>query len=508
MDHADAVTCTTNYGGCFRVDGSDTLTQVVQDAIFFSKACISYHNIGSGQGEHNIINDSKALTIQGIAPMSRNFTVAAAAAANALGITVGFKNIVALDAPVVTFNVLANNVCGNLAPGYMGDGGLGGTGPIDQSMAPPNNDLAVLLGGYPKSGAVAYNASLGTTQECADPRRIAVVDKMAKCQDDVDQITHILRRDDKSGTQDTFREHLGFAYWCNGNSPGNTNKNGSNLFNEDLDPIRHVCVGADPDPTKGKHQTRCTYYPTTQTCTAGSSSITDPVYGTLTCTQGLVVAISENDGGQPDITMSIGSRVGGDLTHRTVGLAGLASSNPETVKTQGATINTNGYDADTIMAKAYMFARRLYLMGEGTTTNSVRNAQEKVLFDYMTKNCQIGVTNPPGRSNPILKDAGFLIPQPGQCGNDPCTALTTDPLACGPRDDGASMAAQNIGWQETCTSNGNPCVTGQTCGTDSKCPDISPRLATDYGCHVNKVCASNLCTKSAPSGKADTLTCQ
>lgn len=470
MDHAQAVTCTATYGGCFRFDGSDTLTELVQKGIDASNACLSYHNIGSGQGEKNISNAaSGTTTIQGIAPMSRNF-----ASGFGTGIPVTVTNVAALDAPVVSFSMLGSTLCQDVSPGYI---------PGQQDTAPVDNSIARILGGV---NATAGTVSKGKTSECADPRRIAALDALASCQG-VDQILHILRRDDKSGTQDTFREHLNFAYWCNGNSPGNINAPGSNLKNEDLDPIRRPCVGADGT----KVQTRCTYYPTVQTCTAGSAAITVPGYGTVPCTQGLVVALSENDPGAKDITISIGRRVGLDLTYRTLGLAGLASNDPVNLKTQGATINTNTYEVDNIRLKAYMLARKLFIMGPVATPNANRNTEEGKFFTYISSNCGI---------QQITADAGFVLPQDGVCGNTPCSDLTGNPLACGPSDPGLGAAAQTIGYGELCSSS-NPCVnTGAKCtvGAGLTCQDLSPKLSAGFACHVDGMCTGH-CSGTDPA---------
>ena len=60
MPHATAVACGAKYNpsnptqGCFRLDGSDTMTMIMHDAIAQSGACLSYHNVGSGQAETNL----------------------------------------------------------------------------------------------------------------------------------------------------------------------------------------------------------------------------------------------------------------------------------------------------------------------------------------------------------------------------------------------------------------------------------------------------------------------
>jgi hypothetical protein len=463
MDHSKAVACTATYGGCFRFDGSDTLTQVIHQAINASGACLSYHNIGSGQGEKNIANLPGQTTVQGIAPMSRNFV------RTVTGIPVRVANVVALDAPVVTFQTLGSQNCWDLEPGHI----VG-----DLSRAPLNSNLGIALGGYASGGVSAR--SKGTTAECADPRRLQALNDLASCQG-VDQILHIYRPDDNSGTQDTFRQHLQFDYWCNGNSPGNQHRPGSNRFNEDLDPIRRPCIGADAT----KAYTKCTYFPLAMQCFAGDPTIVDSVYGTLSCTQGVVVALSENDPGTPDVTTSIGRRVGLDLSHRTVGLAGLAGLNPAN-HLSGATINAITYEPENIRLGTYMFARRLFLMGPLATSSADRNLEEGKLFTYATSSCGM---------IPIVQNAGFVIPQdPPTCGNAPCSDFTNNPLGCGVPDAGASAVAQTIGFKEVCNGT-NPCVTtGTTCASPALCGDILPKLANTNACNVDNLCASGHCT--------------
>ena len=64
----------------YAIEGSDTLTQVIQDAIAGSGAPLTYNNLGSGQGEKTSPRygcPGSGITGQdfqeGIAPMSRNF---------------------------------------------------------------------------------------------------------------------------------------------------------------------------------------------------------------------------------------------------------------------------------------------------------------------------------------------------------------------------------------------------------------------------------------------------
>jgi hypothetical protein len=472
---ANAATCTANYGGCFSLAGSDTETQLVQNGINQSGACISYHNVGSGQGETNITNDipgtTGITTCQGIAPMSRNFQASKLSGMITLGkdVTPGKANVLAVDAPVVTVHYTAGNQCKDISPGAV-------TG--NNHLAPPNSNLAQVIAGYPASGTL----SNGTTAECADPHRVAAVQAIADCQG-VDSIQHLYRRDDKSGTQDTWREHLQTSYWCNGKSEGNVNAPGSNLKNEDLDPIRRPCVGADSNFA----QTACTFYPSTIQCTAGQAAQTIPGHpelGTVSCTQGLIIALSEADPDSVstsftsgDITVSIGKRVGLDSLAggRTLGMAGLVSSQPSQLSI-GTTINTTTYVPDNIYAtQGYMFSRLLFLMQRpggagGCSTGSAqdltnRTTEENKLFTFMTTNCAM--------DDSIIPNAGFVIPQaslgsPGQCGNAPC--LDGNNIACGVPDPGVGTPKQAIGPGDTC-DNSHPCSKDHSlCVSPATCP--------------------------------------
>ena len=140
---------------------------------------------------------------------------------------------------------------------------------------------------------------------------------------------------------------------------GQRRQGGSNLLNEDLDPVRRSCVGADANHTRSQ----CSYYPTSQPCafadptiaangtaTATSDTInsaldatpltystytaTNPYSTPLQCSQGFVVALSEVDPGTTgsdttkDITQSIGMRVALDPQGQSIGIAGLSSARP------------------------------------------------------------------------------------------------------------------------------------------------------------------------------------
>jgi hypothetical protein len=523
----------------YPLEGSDTLSEVIQNAISGSHARIKYNNLGSGQGEKDMVHDSvygAYNNYQGIAPMSRNFTgqVADPDCATRTPATcspptkpyMGHKdwlptsdNVLGLDAGVLALKNQTGQ-CQDIAADLVDT--------ADPQTAKMNTHLAVLLSGYPQSCETTHPwpnttgctvKSTATTAECASPTRLKALDELVACTGN--RLDHIYRRDDNSGTQDTFREHLQFDRWCNGKSKGGTNSNpgsGVNLNNQDLDPIRRRCITSDytyPDPNDPtyidpltnqprvvsgtKAPTTCTFYPLATKCgrPGDPTTITDPTYGTLQCTQGLVVALSETDFGSKDITISIGNRVqfGGN---NMAGLAGMASVNLDQQPTVGTTFNTVTYENDNVRAGQYMFSRRLFLQSKprtGTPGNTVtvsgdpdtgRDVQEAVLFNWATNRCNI---------IDIVKNAGFLPPL------DDCHQACNDPLniACRTADFGIGTPNQNIGAEISGTvpaacDTTYPCVANGTVGsgtpvscggTGSNCPPIKADLGNGYACNVH-----------------------
>jgi hypothetical protein len=515
----------------YQLEGSDTLTEVILNAITGSGARINYNNLGSGQGEKDMVHDSvygAYNNYQGIAPMSRNFTgqVADPNCATTTPATcspptkpyMGHadwlptpENVLGLDAGVLALKN-QNGQCQDIAADLVATS--------DPQTAKMNTHLTVLLSGYPQSCEATHPwpnttgctvKSKSTTQECASPTRLKALDELVACTGS--RLDHIYRRDDSSGTQDTFREHLQFDRWCNGKSKGGTNSHpgsGVNLNNQDLDPIRRRCIKSDYtysttviDPLTGKLQvlsgtkapTTCTYYPLATKCGGPSDpdTIVDATYGTLQCTQGLVVALSETDFGSKDITISIGNRVqfGGN---NMAGLAGLASVNLDQQPTVGTTFNTVTYENDNVRAGQYMFSRRLFLQTKprslvGGVSQAVsgdpdtgRDVQEAKLYNWATNRCNL---------IDIVKTAGFLPPL------DDCHAACNDPLniACRTADFGIGTPNQNIGAEISGTTPAAcdttyPCVANGTVGsgspvscggTGSNCPPI-PAVGSGYAC--------------------------
>jgi hypothetical protein len=511
MSDADVAACNATYGGCFTMAGSDTLTNIAKGAIAGSHACLSYHNVGSNQGEANMIFgatgantgslSSRAQTAyQGFAPMSRNFT--SAIFANATVTSEGWAptptNVVAIDAGVITFQTMTGQ-CVDLDDTVPSACASACASAVSQNISA----LAVLIGGMPASGTI----SKGTTAECSDPCRSCIVGYLGSpsCQP-VNRIEHVYRRDDKSGTQDTFREKVvdngnnPVKFWCNGKSEGNNSLPGGNIRNEDLDPIRRGCVGEDSTHA----YTRCTYYPMAYTCKAGDPvlpangtiTVTEPTGATwdnvnknwiettasktyknphnvdISCTQGLIVALSENDPGSTDITVSIGNRVKNEPNGFSVGLAGLASATLITPPNDAVNINTITTDPGNIYPGAYKFSRRLFFMrnptfadangictangGNATAapcdTKPGRRAEEDKVWAWSTTGSG---NNNSCNLTPFIESAGFLDRMAFGC-YDNCAsgAGIMDEgvlLTCQPSNPGVAMLKQNVGAEtETC----------------------------------------------------------
>ena len=462
----------------YTVEGSDTLTEVIRNAITASGANLYYNNVGSGQAETNMRNVGNYL--QSIGPMSRNFVSSVLTGATTSNWAPTDVNVLALDAGIIGVANISGR-CQNVSLPLQNS--------ADPTIAQITTDMSIILSGYPKNGP--GTKSLATTAECAHPERLAALARLTSCQG-VNRIDHIYRRDDKSGTQDTFREHLQMDRWCNGKSEGNTNLPGSNLKNKDLDPIRRPCIPGGPTTAVST----CTYYPTTSQCVYGDPAIsfgnakyTSTVdYGPIKCTQGLVVALSENDPGAKDITMSIANRIAADLNGFTMGLGGKALVDLPGAPNVGTNVNTVTYEDGNIRAGQYMFARRLFLQRNPTFLSApwngdpARKTAEDVLWTYATNRCAM---------RQIILDAGFLPPL-ATC-SDPCT----DPLniTCLTAEAGVGTPKMNIGAERDLCDGSHPCVAdGATCPTaaGAYCAPI-PAQATNYSCNVGPKCTNGTC---------------
>ena len=267
---------------------------------------------------------------------------------------------------------------------------------------------------------------LGTKEACSAPERLAAVDELAACFGGISYIDHFFRRDDRSGTTDTMKERFKIQRFCNGRGGGLLGGNPSNLANDDADPIRRECAPATATAAK----TACTLWPSPVQCTAG-----DPG-----CTQGLVVALSENDPGLGDITISIARRVRLDPNNQTVGFAGreaafqvgnaapnLNTISPSADNPQEPLVNISPNNFN-VRASAYIASRRLFVnksdLPVGNNRPGGRTADD-IAADEAELNLYAWMTDPilGGRFNvdPILIAHGFL----------PCTDDYSDPIGAG-----------------------------------------------------------------------------
>jgi hypothetical protein len=453
--------------------GSDTLTQVIQRSIVnggFSSSLV-YNNTGSGAAENALKATPPS---QRIAPMSRNFK------ADVLSAHPGWKpqlaNIIGLDGAVIVQKGTGGggySQCANLLAPLMNNTQVTAAG-LQLSAKPyalPDSLIGLILGGV---------GGEGTTAACSAKARLDAIDAAAACFGGISTIDHFYRRDDRSGTADSMKEKYRIKRFCSGRAPGLVSGADNNMANDDADPIRRYCqAGSDTDPTYKK--TPCTLnWPT-----GGDCSNTPNAAG---CTQGLTVALSQNDPGQGDITLSIAQRVRKDNNNQTMGFAGRAGAAPYTAGINNAAINVNGISPNdfNIRTSAYLSARRLYVnysdqvvgLGRagGRTADDIANetAQEN-LFGWMT-NPDVGG----GRSNvdPILSAVGFL----------PCTDDFSDPNGSGnlcssalPPPDAESTPPQCI--PDGQSGNGTNVCCGDGAVTTGTCPVTSYCAASTAACY-------------------------
>ena len=471
--------------------GSDTLTEVIKKSIIngsFSSS-LSYTNTGSGAAETALL---AAVPSQRIAPMSRNFKASVISAHPTWAPQLA--NIVGLDAAVISQKSVASGYssCANL----LAQSDLIKT----KSASLPNPPYAVvdtliglILGG--KGGE-------GTTAACSHPDRLAAIDTVAACFGGISTIDHFYRRDDRSGTADTMKEKFRVKRYCSGRAPGLVNNLDNNMANDDADPIRRYCqAGSDTDPTYRK--TPCTMnWPT-----GGECSSTPNAAG---CTQGLTVAISQNDPGANDITLSIAQRVRKDSNNQTLGFGGRAAAAPYTVGINNSAINMAGISPNDFnsRASAYLMARRLFVnfsdipvgtgRAGGRTADDIANDTAQLnLFNWMT-NADVGGGR--GNVDPILSEVGFL----------PCTDDFTDPVGSGnlcskeiPPPVAESTPAQCIPNGQSGNGTNVCCGDGAVATSSQTCP-ITPYCAASgaacYGSGTGNCCAGTCVDQGTGNG--------
>jgi hypothetical protein len=474
---------TVTGGICYKLRGSDTLFDIMKEAIKQARldgggtsplaaAAKDLHYLGTGSGNAETAmrtalstpGSNGSLGSQSIGPMSRNFRPeiidslsttyfprSTAATCNATGsltppgttsclLNKGHaawaptsRNVPGLDAAVflvkgtvalenLTFSTFVDNTIADsaFAKGVVNDSALpinfGSAGAWNQ-LTPAinyNSAMSVILSGVDGSGTLAA---------CADPRRVRAIQDMAGFLG-VTTIQHLIRRDENSGTTDTFKDRImvvraladtaRYAYtggrFCNGASIGGissstvqqgicsanrgtvctadvtcdaltpSSKCQFNLNNPDYDPIRRPCLAADATNAP----TSCTDMTTGLRCQAADAN--------PNCTQGFIVALTDTDPGSTDITTSIGARVGssgGDI----IGFAGREAAS-STYGTKALAINTHRAIDSKVRNSDYMLARRLFIQ------NSFENSVD--VLDIPTNTA--GGGGPNGGNDQLLKE--------------------------------------------------------------------------------------------------------
>jgi hypothetical protein len=539
----------------WHLKGSDTLFDIVTQSILNAQAAgvpgannLVYDGTGSGNGENQMKvtkcetgQTGPCLGVQSIAPMSRNFrpaTIDAAAVGGAAHASwyPGVQNVVGLDAAVlVTKGSGTGAGCKNLNIATFVDSAATGTPPVtrgnvNQSSLPTvfgdsgafnqlsgwtenySNLLMIVLGGVDGKG---------TLESCSDARRVQALQDLAACLG-VDHIEHLYRRDDNSGTTDTWKDRIIVTNsatgsdprypftggrFCNGQSIGgingsttqtgicsvtrtiNTCKLNSdcpatetclfNLNNQDLDPVRRSCVASDASHAP----TTCTDMTTGLACQASD--------GNPNCTQGFVVALSDVDPGPAtvtDITTSIAARVKNDSLGQSIGYAGKEAAAPGR-GTKGLLLNTVGFSISNVRKEAYLLARRLFLqnglvsgqpagdvpndLGTGISVSGGGTTEvtaEQNLFAYMTDPNGSQSAGVPGRCNtdPVVRQFGFY-----SCLDD-CTAdvSTASNNLCNKTPAPAINAPLGAIWPNVSAGTAGTCsvTTTTSCFANGDCP--------------------------------------
>jgi hypothetical protein len=434
--------CTTSSTdpNCWHLKGSDTLHDIIVTAINNARTAgvvgannLFYDGSGSGNAETQMKANAGTgapvaggptlpLGAQSIGPMSRNFRpsiidpsssgfhAADGTTSTSTGHASwapGCTNVLGLDAALVfTRNAGAGSHCKNINFNTFVDGALGfdpttravanntalaavfNDGSAFNNLTPTDNYsnvFMVILSGVDGTGSLAA---------CSDPRRVQAIQDLAACMG-VSTINHLFRRDDNSGTTNTFQDRLMIVgssadprypwiggRFCNGQSIGEWNgtvlqqgicsvtrgttcttdascptgeKCFYNLNNQDLDPIRRPCSASSGTLAP----TTCTDMTTGAPCALGD--------GNANCTQGFIVAITDVDPGKSDETTSIAGRVATDTGGQTIGYAGLEAVKAGT-GTRGFTLNSIGYSAGNVRKGTYLMSRRLFLQNALVST--------------------------------------------------------------------------------------------------------------------------------------------
>jgi len=505
---ADGTVAAGGSGVCYKLKGSDTLFDIMTQAITSARASsdtalagaardLFYEGTGSGNAETALRTaTATGVGVQSIGPMSRNFrpSIIDASSPDYSARTAGgtqsghaawaptTANVVGLDAAVFvvkgtsaladidfpTFNDTAVPTAFRKATqnnaGLPTNFGNGGAFNNLSAAANYSNLMSVVLSGVDGSG---------TLTACSDPRRVQAVQDIASLVG-ASTLAHVLRRDDNSGTTDTFKDRIMVVpnsgaiatrypwtggRFCNGTAIGlitgaasqqgicsnarttyctsNANCTGGgvcqfNLNNQDFDPIRRPCMAASATAAP----TSCTDMTTGLPCQAGD--------GNANCTQGLVVALSDTDPGSSDITTSIGRRIG-NASGEIIGYAGREAGSA-TFGTKTLNINTIQSVDDRVRDSTYLLARRLFIQNSAVnsalgspdypTLNQTANgntgggadqlAKEQLLWNGMLSNRTL--MDPIVRQFNFIRCGTFDGEDPGTLSNNLCSIVPAAPV--------------------------------------------------------------------------------
>ena len=456
----------------YNFDGSDTLGDVAPTTITASGATeLHYRAMGSGTGEANVLAGT-----QSIAFMSRNFKATVLSGTGHSGWQPQPNNVLGLDAGVVVvrnWTQKMQNVV--MAPDTANPG-----------KALPDSDISLVMSGY---------QAAGTAAACRHPNRLAAIDRITNAMH-TSQINHFYRRNDASGTTDTFRERVltraasgGGGRFCNGQAPGGVKTDGvtlyTNMDSDDADPVRRDCVFTAGDTAH--KQTKCTFWPANVTCTFGQTSTgVGGIPDGTPCTQGLVIPITDADTGSTDSTTTIAARVAADDSNGTLGFAGREAVRQPGAPTYGPTINKISAADANVRLNQYPLSRRLFLNHGDPITSPAgdplladKQAQENTLYDYATGDngrCNMG---------PIMKQWGF-VPCYQNCNNPGSGYNLCD-------DSSISAAETTLG---LCTAEGKACTAGTTLCCDGStcagttCPLASGQAGSGEACATDLDCVS------------------
>jgi hypothetical protein len=543
--------CSTTSGGAACPVGETCVAAATQACTAAPDECPGFHPLalckdtselfyaggGSTTGETALRNN-----VQTIAPMSRNFrntviytSSAATTRRGFCSVTVtqecsatlppcpgtetcqprfwdalGNRPVVALDAGVIVTKSSASSIKNFDLP-IVGQ---------DESKTAPNVDpgnyfplrygtgytnlLQVVLSGIDGTGSFAA---------CSNPRRMNAVQDLALLQGmDPQTLSHFFRRDDNSGTTDTFKEKLNVRGFCNGRAVGilGANKSSPNLNNQDNDPIRRPC-----QDFPGGRQTACTDMTTVPPtpCTP-ADALTNP-----NCTQGLVVALSvgDNDTDLADVTTTIGYRVNTD--QNAMGFAGREAVQQATLLVAGPNIRTRSPDNTSVRLGIYMLARRLFINfadadgDPGTDVTSLTlagsgaNAAPRIDAERRLWNW---ISAPGGagrcRFDPIVKGKGFVTCS-DECADDPdnlpgnicggtAPVFGGSPSLCVPSAVQWPVGTPSGGTCNPATAGEICCSTGSACPASGICPAVG-QLPANSPCAANSDCLNGLCSDSA-----------